>query len=182
MSPRADNGGVNQMTRRRSKQQGIAMNHMRSNFNVKKCLVSGAVLLAALMPCIAAAALGEPEASVQTDAVQLHGSLKLTERTGYREHEIKLSSGTVLREFAGADGKVFAVAWNGPTVPNLRQTFGSYFDGYVSGAKIRHAGHSQLEVRLSDLVVQSSGHMRAFSGRAYLPRSIPAGVDIGDIR
>ena len=84
-----------------------------------------------------------------------------------------LPSGTRVREFVGTDGKVFAVAWNGPTVPNLRQALGRYFDAYVTEAKNKHAGHGQLQVSQSDLVVQSGGHMRAFAGRAYLPQSIP---------
>ena len=44
--------------------------------NVKKCLLAGAVLAAALSPCIADAGLGQAETSVQTDAVQLKGSIK----------------------------------------------------------------------------------------------------------
>jgi hypothetical protein len=149
--------------------------------NVKKCVLGSAVLIAALSPCIAAAALGEAEASVQGDAIQLRGSIKVTEHASYRLHEIQLPSGTVVREFAGADGKVFAIAWNGPTVPNLRQTLGQYFDNYVTAAKAKHAGHHHLQIQQSDLVVQAGGHMRAFSGRAYLPQSVPAGVSIGDL-
>jgi hypothetical protein len=153
----------------------------RSMTNVKNCVLAGAVLLAALSPCIAAAALGEAEASVQSDAAQLRGSIKVTEHASYRLHEIQLPSGTLVREFVGSDGKVFAVAWNGPSVPNLRQTLGQYFDNYVTAAKAKHAGHHQLQIQQSDLVVQASGHMRAFSGRAYLPQAVPAGVSIGDL-
>jgi hypothetical protein len=149
--------------------------------NVKNCVLASAVLIAALSPCIAAAALGEAEASVQSDAVQLRGSIKVTEHASYRLHEIQLPSGTLVREFVGSDGKVFAIAWNGPTVPNLRQTLGQYFDNYVAAAKAKHAGHHHLQIQQSDLVVQAGGHMRAFSGRAYLPQSVPAGVSIGDL-
>jgi Protein of unknown function (DUF2844) len=31
-------------------------------------------------------------------------------------------------------------------------------------------------------VVESDGHMRAFSGRAYLPALIPAGTSAADLR
>jgi Protein of unknown function (DUF2844) len=154
---------------------------VRSVTNVKNCVLATAVLFAALSPCIAAAALGEVEASVQSDAAQLRGSIKVTEHASYRLHEIQLPSGTLVREFVGSGGKVFAVAWNGPTVPNLRQTLGQYFDNYVAAAKAKHAGHHQLQIQQSDLVVQAGGHMRAFSGRAYLPQSVPAGVSIGDL-
>jgi hypothetical protein len=149
--------------------------------SAKKC---GLTLgwLAALIPCVAAAALGEPETSVSADAVRMRGSLKLTERVSYRQHEIRLPSGTLLREFVGSDGKVFAVAWNGPTMPDLRQALGRYFDSFAAAAKVKHAGHSLLQLRQSDLVVVSSGHMRAFVGRAYLPLEIPGGVELGELR
>jgi hypothetical protein len=97
-------------------------------------------------------------------------------------HEIQLPSGTLLREYVGSDGKVFAIAWNGPAIPNLRQTLGQYFDNYVTAAKANRSGHHHLQIQQSDLVVQSSGHMRAFFGRAYLPPAVPGGVSVGDLR
>ncbi len=154
----------------------------RTIANIKNSVLAGAALLAALGPCIAAAALGAPEASVQTDMTQLHGSIKVTEHAGYRIHEIQMPSGTLVREYVGPNGKVFAVAWNGPTVPNLRQTLGQYFDTYVAAAKAKHAGRHHLQIQRDDLVVQAGGHMRAFSGRAYLPQAVPAGVSIEDLR
>jgi len=153
----------------------------RSTLNVKNCVLASGLLIAALSPCVAAAALGEPETSVQSDVAQLHGSIKVTEHASYRLHEIQLPSGTLVREFAGSDGKVFAVAWNGPTVPNLRQTLGRYFDSYVTAAKAKHSGHHHLQIQQSDLVVQAAGHMRAFSGLAYLPPAVPSGVSVGDL-
>ncbi len=157
------------------------MLNVPSAISVKKCLVAGGVLVAALTPCIAAAALGEPEASVQTDALQLHGSINVTERSGFRVHEIQLPSGTSVREFVGADGKVFAVAWRGPVPPNLRQMLGRFFEPFATAAGARRTGHSHLQVRTADLVVQSGGHMRAFAGRAYLPQSVPNGVDLREV-
>jgi hypothetical protein len=154
---------------------------MRSTVNVKKCVFFSALLIAALSPCIAAAALGEPETSVQADGAQLGGSITVSQHANYRLHEIRLPSGTLVREFAGSDGKVFAVAWNGPTVPNLREILGQYFDSYVTAAKAPHSGHHHLQIRQNDLVVQAGGRMRAFSGRAYLPQAVPSGVSVGDL-
>ena len=150
--------------------------------NVKKCVLVIVLLVEGLAPRIAAAALGEPRDSVQADAVRLRGSIQVTEHDKYQLHEIRLPTGTLLREFVGADGTVFAVAWNGPTIPNLRQAFGRYFDTYTAAAGSTHSGHSRLRIMRSDLVVQSSGHMRAFAGHAYLPQAIPDGVDIGELR
>jgi hypothetical protein len=152
----------------------------RTIMSVKKCMLAG-LFLAPLIPCVASAALGEPEASVQSDSVGLRGSIKVTEHAGYRLHEIQSPSGTLVREYVGAGGMVFAVAWNGPTVPNLRQTLGRYFDAYVEAAKANRLGHHQLQIRGNDLVLTARGHMRDFSGVAYLPSAVPDDVRVGDL-
>ena len=148
---------------------------------VKDCVLACFLTGAALVPCIAAAALGEPETSVKSDVAELRGSIRTAERATYRVHEIRLPSGTLVREFTAPDGNVFAVAWSGPTMPNLRQTLGRYFDSYAAAAKAHHSRHRQVQIHRSDLVVQAAGHMRAFSGLAYLPPAIPYGVHIGDL-
>jgi Protein of unknown function (DUF2844) len=158
-----------------------SMPALQSIANVKKCLLAGAVLAAALSPCIADAGLGQAETSVQTDAVRLKGSIKATQYIGYQVQEIQMPSGTLVREFVATNGTVFAVAWNGPAVPNLRQILGQYFDNFVAAAQAKHAGHHHLQIQQSDLVLQAGGHMRAFSGRAYLPQAVPAGVGIADL-
>ena len=140
------------------------------------------MLMAAACPRIACATLGVPESSVQTDAVQIQGSIKaMTDHEVYRVHEITMPSGTLLREFVSLNGTVFAVAWSGHTMPNLRQTLGQYYDKLVPLAKLNHADHNHLQILLRDIVYKVSGHMRAFSGRAYIPGAVPAGVDLGDL-
>jgi hypothetical protein len=146
-----------------------------------KSLVLVLAAALALLPHVAKATLGEAEATVAVDGQQLQSSVKMSERANYRVHELQLASGTVLREFATADGTVFAIAWQGPSVPNLRQTLGRYFDVYTAGAKANRAGHAHLQFQQDGLVVQASGHMRAFTGRAYLPQSIPAGTTLEEL-
>jgi len=141
---------------------------------------------AAMVPYIADAGLGEPEASATADAAALHASLKSTEikstdTSNYRVHAIELPSGTIVREYATLSGTVFAVAWSGPTIPNLQQTLGSYYATFVSGAKASRTGHHHLEIRQDNFVMQSSGHMRAFTGRAYVPQALPAGVSLDEL-
>jgi len=150
-------------------------------FALKSWMLPGAAAIAVLLPCLASAALGEPESSVLTDAAQLQGSVKQTNQGSYRLHEIQLASGTLVREYAGLDGNVFAITWHGPYVPNLKQILGPYFDAYVAAARAPHADHHHLKVSQGDLVVEASGHMRAFNGRAYLPRAIPAGLAVGEL-
>jgi hypothetical protein len=154
---------------------------LRSN-DLKVIALCAAAFAAALSPSLAGATLGEPELSVQTDAAQLQASIKTAEdRALYRVHEIQLPSGTLLREFAAADGNVFAVAWNGPFMPNLRQAFGKYFDIYVAAPKSRISDRKHVQVHQPDLVVEARGHTRAFAGRAYLPTALPVGVNLGEL-
>ncbi len=149
---------------------------------IKITILLSAVLIAALGPRIAGATLGEPEITVQSDVAQLRASIKNSDdRAGYRVHEIQLPGGTLLREFVAPGGNVFAVAWNGPTKPNLRQALGKYFDAMVSAPKSKFADRRHLQIQQGDLVVQGSGHMRAFSGRAYLASAVPSGVNLGDL-
>jgi hypothetical protein len=139
-------------------------------------------LIVALMPRLACAALGEPESSIAGDLQHLKGSIKATNRSNYRVHEIRLPSGTVLREYAAVGGNVFAVAWSGPAIPDLRQALGRYFDVYVTAAQAKHGAHRHLQIEQSGFVMESSGHMRAFSGRAYLPQALPPGTSVDEIR
>jgi len=153
-----------------------------SSGEIKIAALLCAVLVAALGPRIAAATLGEPEITVQRDVAQLRASIKTSEdRASYRIHEIQLPGGTLLREFVAPDGNVFAVAWNGPTKPDLRQALGKYFDAFVSAPRPKFADRRHLQIKQGDLVVQGGGHMRAFSGRAYLASAIPSGVNLGDL-
>jgi hypothetical protein len=155
---------------------------VKTRVALKTLVLSSGAAFALLGPGMASATLGEPAASVQTDVQELRGSIKEADHGSYREHEIQLPSGTVVREYSGLDGIVFAVTWQGPFMPNLRQTLGRYFDTYAAAAKAGHASRQHLQVQQSDLVVQVSGHMRAFTGRAYLPQAIPGGVSLEDLQ
>jgi hypothetical protein len=183
MSPMPDTIArrMNQIKVRFSNLQRIAMPiFQRDEFKVAALL--GAVMVATFSPSVACAALGEPESTVQSDVAQLRAAMKSTEeRIGYRVHEIELPSGTLLREFVGPDGNVFAVAWKGPQMPNLRQAFGRYFDIFAAAPRSKFTDHKHLQVQQGDLVVQSSGHTLTFSGRAYLASAVPSGVSLGDL-
>ena len=147
---------------------------------LRLAILCSAVCVTALSPRIASATLGEPEVSVQADSVKLQSSVKMTDQSLFRVHEMTLEGGTVVREFVGLDGKVFAVSWHGPYMPNLRQTLGKYFD-IMTSAPRAHADHNHMQIQQGDLVVQNGGHMMAFSGRAYLSSAIPTGVSVGDL-
>jgi len=148
----------------------------------KTAALGMAALVAALMPHAASATLGQPEITVQTDVAQAHAAIKYSEdRSGYRVHEIQLPSGTAVREFVAPNGTVFAVAWQGPSRPNLRQVLGQYFDAFASVPRTKLTDRRHVQIQQGDLVLQSGGHMRALSGRAYLRSAVPSGVNLGDL-
>jgi hypothetical protein len=96
----------------------------------------------------------------------------------YTVTQSTLDSGTVVREYSDTAGKVFAVSWRGPTLPDLRTLLGEKFAVMTSSAgKRAQAGHSQLAVDQSDVVLVSNGHMRSFAGHAWIPSALPAGFD-----
>ena len=100
----------------------------------------------------------------------------------YTVSQSTLDSGTIVREYTDAAGKVFAVSWTGPTLPDLRTLLGDKFTALTDAAgKRTHAGHSQLATSQSDVVIVSNGHMRSFTGHAWIPSALPAGFDTTSI-
>jgi hypothetical protein len=142
-----------------------------------------AALAAVLAPLPARASLGQQVDSIEADRVEMQGTRRVLQGTGYVVHELQSPTGTAVREYVGTDGRVFAVAWQGPFIPNLRQLLGAYFEPFSRAAQAAHRpGHGPLVVALPELVVESSGHMRAFVGRAYLRSLVPAGAAEEGIR
>ncbi|WP_027801628.1 DUF2844 domain-containing protein [Paraburkholderia dilworthii] len=121
------------------------------------------------------AALGQNVSTVDSDQARMHAVARTAStQNAYSVQLMTLPSGTLVREYVAANGIVFGVAWEGPTLPDLKTVLGSSFDAYVAGSAARRG--TPLAVSSSDLVVYSGGHLRAFSGYAYLPQALPAGV------
>ena len=138
--------------------------------------------LALLTATPALAALGADATSVQADLTHMKGAVRVTESTGFSVHEISTSYGVRVREFTGGDGKVFAVAWDGPVNPDLRQVLGSYYDQFVTAAAAVHGSHRHLAIEQPGLVVQNNGRLRAFSGRAWVPAMLPQNFSVDQIQ
>uniref|UniRef100_E1TKG6 DUF2844 domain-containing protein n=1 Tax=Burkholderia sp. (strain CCGE1003) TaxID=640512 RepID=E1TKG6_BURSG len=127
------------------------------------------------LPLAAHATLGENASSVDSDGARMHAVARTAStQNAYSVHAITLPSGTLVREYVTANGMVFGVAWEGPTLPDLKSVLGASFDTYVAASAAQR--NTPLAVSSADLVVYSGGHLRAFSGYAYLPRALPAGV------
>jgi hypothetical protein len=137
------------------------------------------------LPLPLSASLGGDVSSVQADQAKLQASLQTTSKDRYDVHEMRAPNNVVVREFVSPAGKVFGVAWQGPTRPDLQQLLGPYFETFMQAAKSQkahHVGHNPLLIQTPGLVVQLSGHTRAFFGKAYLPQQIPAGVRAEEIQ
>jgi hypothetical protein len=128
------------------------------------------------------ATLGANATSVQADQARIQGSLRVVQSSAYTVHEIQATSGTVVREYVSPAGKVFAVTWQGPGLPDMKQVLGTYFDQYAQAAKVRRARRSPLYVQEPGLVIEMAGRSRAFFGRAYVPQMVPQGVQADGLR
>ena len=130
----------------------------------------------------AAAALGGDEASIAADQTQMKAARRIVSSQKYTTHEIQIASGTLVREYLSPQGQVFAVTWKGPLKPDLQQILGEHFADYVAAASGKHSRRGPVLLQQPGLVIQSGGHLRAFSGRAYIPQMIPAGVNVGELQ
>ena len=153
---------------------------------MRVCLaILSAIALTLLVTAPAFAALGEDSSSVQTDMAHMQGSLRTTQTQAFTVHEIKAATGTTVREYASPSGKIFAVAWQGPWLPNMRGLLASYFAQYeqaLQTAVQSRSGRRPLVIEQPGLVVQSGGHMRSFAGRAYIPQMMPQGIRAEEIQ
>ena len=135
------------------------------------------VLAAALFTSGSWAELGGKPANLGPHAAAPRARTVSTGTASYTVLSKELDSGTTVHEYVDAGGTVFAVAWSGPFMPDLKEILGIHFDKMQHAAERRDAPRSRLAVRGSDVVIVSTGHMRALQGRAWLPSKLPAGFD-----
>src|SRR5689334_16131486 len=151
--------------------------------SVPRLLLAAPALLALVLSTPSFATLGGDLSTVRADQTILKAKIQVSPRDLYAVHQMTAATGTVVREFARPDGTVFAVAWDGPWRPDLRQLLGDYYADFQQAAKGRRPTHrGPLSATTSRLVVEMGGHPRAFYGRAYVPGLVPSGVQPADIR
>ena len=152
------------------------------SMTAKQALVSGA-LLALCLP--AHAALGGRVETIEAERVEFHAKLRTTVHQAYQVHEMTSATGLVVKQYAAADGKIFALSWQGKWRPDLQQLLGDYFDPFqreTASASNKRYGRRPLNVSRDDLVVRTGGHMHAFWGVAYLPQQLPSGINPADLQ
>ena len=129
----------------------------------------------------ARAALGEDVTSVATDQVRMQAKLQVLPSGNYAVHELRMPTGTTVREFVSDSGQVFAVSWSGGWRPNLRDIMGAHYDRFIAGTRGRRATRGPVRIELPGMVVILGGHQRAFFGQVYLLELLPQGLRPEDI-
>jgi hypothetical protein len=125
------------------------------------------------------AALGGNVASVHSDQQAWNATQTSTALTGATVYTLTLPNGVIVREFTDTTGSVFAVAWEGPVMPDFQRLLASFFGSYQEALNTQSRG---VHVKTNALVIESGGRMRAFTGRAYLPTQFPAAISATDLR
>jgi Protein of unknown function (DUF2844) len=128
------------------------------------------------------AVLGGKAASIATDQSQMNAKLKVTSNGRFQVHELQAGEGNVVREFVSPDGNVFGVTWTGQSMPQYSQLLGSYADRITKAAQSRRNHRAPLVIDEPGFVFSAFGHIRFYSGRAYIPSMVPAGVLPEEIR
>jgi hypothetical protein len=82
-----------------------------------------AVLILAGIP--AWATLGQSEASVTTDQLQMKTQARVQSLPNYKVHQLTSATGSMIQEFVSPQGRVFAVTWRGRSVPDMNQLLGA---------------------------------------------------------
>src|SRR5215813_15518030 len=153
---------------------------------MRRSFVTIAVVAFAMLPASTFASLGGNVGTVEADRVQMKAAqLRIIRTNAYSFHELQSPTGVMVREYYGADGTVFGVAWQGPWPPDIRQLLGSYFEQFQranEASRTTRRARGVLVVNDGTLVVQVAGRTRSFSGFAYAPGLLPAGVQPNVIR
>jgi hypothetical protein len=134
--------------------------------------------------CISApalAGLGGDATSVESDRVSMKGALRVTPGVDYDVHEIQTPTGTVIHEYVSAQGKVFAVSWHGPGLPDLASLLGSYAAELAQTQPSTHYNHHHLRLATPAVVLESDAYQRSRSGRAWVPALFPQSFALKDI-
>jgi uncharacterized protein DUF2844 len=139
-------------------------------------------LLASVVSAPAWAALGDTVASIAADSQKLKASPRIATRAAFSIHELETPAGTVVREFVAPSGIVFAVAWRGPFKPSMPMLLGQYITEYARAPRTPGSTRSRLMIEQPDLIVHAAGHMRSFTGIAYVPQLLPANIAEADLK
>jgi hypothetical protein len=142
---------------------------------------------------LAFAVLGEKVSSFEKVQKQYPSSSKIEKQEKLLSSGDKLHwtvyeidhQGTEIREYANADGKIFAVSWRGLKRPDLSLLLGSYYKEFSQAEKKalkQRKTRSSQSLESPRLIARKSGHMRDLRGMVYLKELWPAGLNEEDLQ
>jgi hypothetical protein len=123
------------------------------------------------------ATLGGDAVSVQANQKTLGGTLHVETLPYGKLHVIQLPTGMVIRQYVSPAGAVFAVTWHGHRMPNVQEILGNYAEQLAHRDRITGGRHN-MALTGTDFMMRATGHGQTFSGRAWVPSLVPAGVDL----
>ena len=148
-----------------------------------KILLAGATFALCWAPPLYAA-LGGPASTLlnsgQVVTAPGHQLAQLPQ--GVQSQTVVTSQNVTITEFSRG-GTVFAILWEGPIIPDASQLLGNYFTEYAAAMQARNpkSRNAPVQIRSQTLVAHVQGHMRAFSGSAYAPALVPAGLSVSTL-
>jgi len=119
------------------------------------------------------AALGGNLASVQSDQQAFAATSTQTVSAGGTLYTQTLPNGLIIRQYVDAAGNVYAVAWEGPVLPDFQRLLGASYASYQQAVLQQQRG---VHLQTPTLVIESGGMMRSFVGRAFLPGQLPTAI------
>jgi hypothetical protein len=157
-------------------------------FLLKPSLLSSFCMVFAVLAGPAMAALGQAPSklsgSLSATSARVLAVVPTARLGSYTVQETQLENGTMVREYVTPAGLVFAVAWQGPVLPDLDVLLGSYFNTFrleTEQARLLGRRGAPVDITRDGLVVRSNGRMRNFFGHAYAIDLVPAGLTIKDV-
>jgi hypothetical protein len=141
------------------------------------------------LSCAVFAGLGEKIDSLPKDMKVMglkEKAVAKSRSTSARFQIHELSQGALsVKEYVRPDGTIFAVTWKGNTQPDLSALLGVYVDDYqeaLKNRKPRKGFRWAATTQGKNVIVETSGIMRAMRGRAYVPALLPSGVSVNDLQ
>ena len=154
-----------------------------------KCFVVSFIFLLFSIQNTVFAALGESLASIEADSKQ-HAAkksimIRSVQKPGgeFQVHQYAVQA-MAIREFVNAQGKVFAIAWQGNHSPRMEVLLGNYFQEYsnqLGSNPFRH-GEGKRFIQTANLKVVRGGHVRALRGQMIATQLVPSGIDLNEIQ
>lgn len=142
------------------------------------------LVVASALPLACYAALGAAPGTGAASQSLLRAATAgpVSSSLGYTMRVSRDANGVTVREYVLPTNVVFAVTWDGPVRPDMTSLLGSYFPRAVSTSAARGRGTGPLIERSGDFHIESAGAPGHASGKAFLPRLVPANVRIEDLQ